>query len=366
MYVNFVDYEKAFDSVDRDTLWKLLRHYGIPLKFVDIIRNSYDGMSCRVIHEGEVTDSFEVRTGVRQGCLLSPFLFLLAIDWIMNVVTSQGKNGIQWTLWSQLDDLDFADDLALLSHSHEQMQRKTTSLEETSAQVGLKINEGKTKILKLNSNNTSSVKVGDRDLEEVEEFTYLGSIVDGRGGTDSDVKTRIGKARTAFRQLRNIWNTREISTRTKLRIFRSNVKSVLLYGCETWRMNKTTTRKIQVFINGCLRQILGIHWPETISNADLWRRTGEEDVEREIAGRKWRWIGHTLRKPPDNITKQSLRWNPQGRRGRGRPRSTWRREVEAEMKKIGYNWDQIDRMAQDRQHWRVTVSDLCPCPRDDG
>ncbi|VDP19520.1 unnamed protein product [Schistosoma margrebowiei] len=82
LYINFIDYEKAFDSVDRRTLWKLLRHYGVPEKIVNIIRNSYDGLQCKVVHGGQLTDAFEVRTGVRQGCLLSPFLFLLVVDWI--------------------------------------------------------------------------------------------------------------------------------------------------------------------------------------------------------------------------------------------------------------------------------------------
>ena len=87
LYINFVDYEKAFDSLDRDTLWKLLQHYGIPNKLISLIRNSYEDMACRVIHAGQLTDSFMVKTGVRQGCLLSPFLFLLAIDWIMKKTT---------------------------------------------------------------------------------------------------------------------------------------------------------------------------------------------------------------------------------------------------------------------------------------
>ncbi|KAK2176630.1 hypothetical protein NP493_650g00027 [Ridgeia piscesae] len=80
LYINFVDYEKAFDSLDRDTLWKLLQHYGIPDKLISLIRNSYEDMACRVVHAGQLTDSFVVKTGVRQGCLLSAFLFLLAID----------------------------------------------------------------------------------------------------------------------------------------------------------------------------------------------------------------------------------------------------------------------------------------------
>nr|KAG5714489.1 hypothetical protein BaRGS_006935 [Batillaria attramentaria] len=128
LYINFIDYEKAFDSVDRGTV-KLLRHYGVPGKIISLIQCTYQDMSCRIAHAGQLSESFEVKTGVRQGCLLSPFLFLLVIDWIMKTTTAGRKNGIQWTLWTQLDDLDFADDLALLSHSHSQIQDKTTRLE---------------------------------------------------------------------------------------------------------------------------------------------------------------------------------------------------------------------------------------------
>ncbi|VDP69401.1 unnamed protein product [Schistosoma mattheei] len=77
LYINFIDYEKAFDSVDRTTLWKPLRYYGVPQKIVNIIRNSYDGLNCKTVHGGRLTNSFEVKTGVRQGCLLSPFLLVI-------------------------------------------------------------------------------------------------------------------------------------------------------------------------------------------------------------------------------------------------------------------------------------------------
>ncbi|XP_062610980.1 uncharacterized protein LOC134272831 [Saccostrea cucullata] len=95
LYVNFIDYEKAFDSVDRETLWKILRHYRVPEKLVSLIRNTYQGMIYRVTHAGQMSESFEVKTGVRQGCLLSPFLFLLVIDWIMRTTSAGRNNGIQ-------------------------------------------------------------------------------------------------------------------------------------------------------------------------------------------------------------------------------------------------------------------------------
>ena len=73
LYINFIDYEKAFDGVDRETLLKLLRHYGVPKKLISLIRCSFQDMSCRITHAGQLSESFEVKTGVWQGCLLSPF-----------------------------------------------------------------------------------------------------------------------------------------------------------------------------------------------------------------------------------------------------------------------------------------------------
>ncbi|VDO90815.1 unnamed protein product [Schistosoma margrebowiei] len=177
LYINFIDYEKAFDNVYKRTLWKLLRHYGVPEKIVNIIRNSYDGLQCKVVHEGQLTDAFQVRTGVRQGCLLSPFHFLLVVDWITKTSTSEGKHGIQRTAQNQLDDLDFADDLALLSHTHKQMQTKTASVVAVSASVGLSIHKGKTKVLKFKAENSNPITLDGETLEDVEPFTYVGSII---------------------------------------------------------------------------------------------------------------------------------------------------------------------------------------------
>ena len=360
LYVNFVDYEKAFDSLDRQTLWRLLRHYGVPQKIVDIIRNSYEGMTCRVVHGQQITDAFQVKTGVRQGCLLSPFLFLLAIDWVMKTSTHQRRNGIQWTLWDQLDDLDFADDLALLSHTQQQMQEKTSDVATTSACIGLSIHKGKSKVLKVNATSTTPIMLDEEALEEVESFVYLGSTVDIQGGTDADVRTRVGKARMAFQQLRNVWVSRHLSKKLKIRIFNTMVKPVLLYGSETWRTTATNIKNIQSFINKCLRRILGVHWPEKISNLNLWQQTRQKPVEQEILQRRWRWIGHTLRKPTSSTTRHALIWNPQGKRKRGRPRNTWRRDLEADTKELGLTWGRLERLAQDRDAWRTLVGGLCP------
>ena len=113
------------------------------------------------------------------------------------------------------------------------------------------------------------------------------------------------------------------------------------------------------FVNRCLRRIVGVHWPNTISNADLYERTGQQQMEHQLRRRKWRWIGHTLRKPPGSIARSSLRWNPQGQRTPGRPRITWRREVEAEMRIAGKTWRDLETLSEDRGVWRSFVDGLC-------
>ena len=109
----------------------------------------------------------------------------------------------------------------------------------------------------------------------------------------------------------------------------------------------------------CLRRILRIFWPNRISNTNLSERTNQEPLEIQLIRRKWSWIGHTLRKGKTAITKQALTWNPQGKRSRGRPKNTWRRSIEQDVKKKGLTWKQLERMAQDRQGWKRFINGLC-------
>ena len=358
LYINFIDFEKAFDSISRDVLWRLLRHYGLPDKIVTIIKVLYEGFSAQVVHNGQKTQPLDMRTGVRQGCLLSPLLFLVALDWVTRTAFDR-KRGIQWTFTTSLEDLDFADDLALLSHRIQDMRDKTRALEVQSAKVGLKINATKTKLMRIGTKRGDGVSVAGERVEEVDEFTYLGSIVSKKGGTDEDIQARIGKARQAFAMLRPIWRSTALTTKTKLRVFGSNVKAVLLYGSETWRLTKGLEQKLQVFINKSLRNILRIWWPRKISNKDLWSQTGQRPIEEEIRQRAWGWIGHTLRKPDGHVVKRALEWNPQGKRKRGRPQHSWRRTRMAELAAKHVTWNEAKGTAQNRVRWRALVEDLC-------
>ena len=123
-------------------------------------------------------------------------------------------------------------------------------------------------------------------------------------------------------------------------------------------MTEADLNKLRSFHTTCLRRILRIFWPQKISNEDLLKRCKQEDMGTIITRRRWKWIGHVLRRDPQSITRTALHWTPDGKRKRGRPRTTWRRTVENEMKAMQHSWGTLIRLAQDRQGWRRFVAAL--------
>ncbi|KAL9952828.1 hypothetical protein ACROYT_G040141 [Oculina patagonica] len=267
---------------------------------------------CSVIVDGNLSEWFPVKSGVRQGCIISPILFLLTIDWIMRTTTADRPRGIQWTLFSQLEDLDFADDLAALSTNRHHLQEKTDRLNRFAKQAGLQINTSKSKVMYINATPDVLITTDGEPLDFVEEFTYLGSLVAKDSAARKDIKARLGKARGAFARLQPVWRSKQYSLRTKLRLYNSIVKPVLLYGAECWRVVKSDMNKINAFHNGCLRRICRIFWPNKISNEELYKKTKSQSVVLEIKRRRFRWLGHVLRMDQDRIPKTALRWTPPG------------------------------------------------------
>ena len=359
LWINFIDFRKAFDSVHRSSLWKILRSYGLPQKIVDLIKLFYEKFECNIILDNTLSESFPVKSGVRQGCILSPILFVIVIDWIMRSTTADRPRGIQWTMFRHLEDLDFADDIALLSSTKQHSQEKSQLLNTYAKQTGLNINRKKTQVMCINAANTTPVTIEGEPLELVEDFTYLGSNISKEDGAKKDIEARLNKARGTFSRLRNVWKSKQYSLKTKIKLYNSNVKSVLLYSSECWRVTKKDMARVEAFHNGCLRRICKIFWPNKVSNKALYEKTGCQSLVLEIKKRRFRWLGHILRMPMEKIPKVALRWTPTGKRKRGRPKNTWRRTVVAELDEINLTWGQAELVARDRDRWRKVVDALC-------
>ena len=192
----------------------------------------YSDFKSPVICNAALTDAFNVTTGVKQGCILSRFLFILGIVWVMKQVTSGGRKGIRWTLTGVLEDLDCADDISLLAHRHQDMQAKTNALATTAGNIGLKINIKKTRHLRMSGRTNESIMVNGEVVDEVDEFTYLGSKMSTSEDGEEEILVRISKASQAFASLRGTWRSKNISQKTKIRFFKSIVLSTLVYCAE--------------------------------------------------------------------------------------------------------------------------------------
>ena len=121
-------------------------------------------------------------------------IFSLVVDWVLNQTMDQPR-GLQWTFAKTLEDLDFADDIGLLSHYFKHKQEKSQGLSKVALQTGLEINTQKTKSMRVNTATNTLIQFAEQDIEDVESFTYLGSLISKTGGTEEDIKSRIGKAR---------------------------------------------------------------------------------------------------------------------------------------------------------------------------
>jgi hypothetical protein len=226
----FVNYQTAFDSLSRAWNWDELRVRGLPSKFINIIREGYEDFCCRALHEGQQSDPIKTPSGVRQGCLLSPLLFLLVLDGVLRKTLDGKKTGITWKLKESLEHMEYADDVCLVSHRYEHMQRKLDDLWEESKKACLEINLLKTVEICVNAIVNQGLKLNREDIKRSSDFCYLGSGVAEDSGAHTDVNVRIQKARGSFSKLRKVWLSTLIQKETKVRIFNACMKSVLLYG----------------------------------------------------------------------------------------------------------------------------------------
>ena len=210
-----------------------------------------------------------------------------------------------------LTDLDFADDLSLLSDEIEQAQELLLSVERECKKVGLGVNAKKTKGLPINVENPPPLHTMDgTELEWVKDFRYLGSWVEQ---TERDIAVRKALAWQALNGMSRIWAS-AMSSELKTRFFTATVESILLYGCEAWALTEAMERSLDGTYTRMLRKALGIHWSSLTPNDVLYGT---------IAARRLRLAGHCYRHP--ELSAQALvLWEPNhGRRGRGRPKATY-------------------------------------------
>ena len=251
-FILFVDLTKAYDSVPRSVLWQMLRKIGVPEEMVCMVRSLHEGMQAVVRVENESTEKIQVNNGVRQGCTLAPTLFNLYIAAVINHWRTQcDQLGISVQhrndggklfesrsrhpyLRCMVTELQFADDAAVVVRTRESLEKATNVLVRVASEWGLTVSMKKTEFMVVGEHSETEASpitlLGQsQTINNVKEFTYLGSRISEDGGVISEVKERILKASKMFGALRRgVFEDRNLSKYIKSFVYRATVWKTLL------------------------------------------------------------------------------------------------------------------------------------------
>ena len=186
IYFSIIDYVKAFDCVDHNKLWKILKEMGIPDHLICLLRNLYSGQEATVRTGHGTTDWFQVGKGVHQGCILSPCLFNFYAEYIMrNTGLDEAQAGIKIS-GRNINNLGYTDDITLMAES-EELKSLLIKVKEEREKVGLKLNIQKTKVMA--SGPITSWQIYGETVETVTDFIFLGSEITADGDCSHEIKT---------------------------------------------------------------------------------------------------------------------------------------------------------------------------------
>ncbi len=307
--------------VDRQALWSILSRYGCHDKYIRILRLLYDGMAVTVLSNGgSKSEPFIVETGVKQGCVIAPTLFAIFIAAILHLIGEELPQGIpimyrtdgrlfnfnRFKAKSKVNcttitELQYADDNVIAAHSAEDLQGILNAFAKAYRALGLKLNIKKTQVLHQSPPNQlaiqPNIKVDNTTLEYVDHFPYLGSILSSKADIDSEVNHRLSCASGAYARLRRrVFKDRDLSTQTKLLVYRAVVLPTLLYGAESWTTYSRHLRAMEQYHQRSLRKILRISWKDRRTNISILEEANMTSITTTIMQYQLRWTGHVIQK----------------------------------------------------------------------
>ncbi|KAJ4439547.1 hypothetical protein ANN_07671 [Periplaneta americana] len=261
--------------------------------------------------------------------------------------------------------LVYADDVNMLGGNSQTIRENTEILLEASKAIGLEVNPEKTKYMIMSRDQNivrnGNIKIGDLSFEEVEKFKYLGATVTNINDTREEIKRRINMGNACYYSVEKLLSSSLLSKNLKVRIYKTVILPVVLYGYEAWTLTLREEQRLRVFENKVLGKIFGAKRDEVtrewrkLHNAELHALFSSPDIIRNIKFRRLRWALHVARMGESRNAYGVLVGRSEGKIPLGRPRRRWEDNIKMDLREVGYDGRDWINLAQDRDQWRAYV-----------
>ena len=375
LHIVFIDFTKAFDCVNRELLLEIMCKLGCPSKLVRVVKKLYSGVHARLRIDGELSEPIQYNSGVKQGCKLAPALFGIyaAVMLLLAFKNTGTQHSIKIRfrydgdlfdlrrlkaktkiLTSYIREAQYADDIAIFSTDGPGLQLLLSAYSSLSNKMGLHINIKKTETMSIGEQ--VDFHIDTQKLQRVDRFKYLGSYVTKDCKLDLEITARIQAASSALGRLRNrVFDCRDLSVETKLKVYNQCIIPQMVYGSETWPLYRHHIKLLRTVQQRHLRSILKIKWDDYITNNEVLHQARATDIEIILIRNRLRWMGHVARMPDDRPVKALLYGVlNEGTRRVGRPLLRFKDTIKDILKRggaIDYWRDAVN----DRLAWRRLV-----------
>jgi len=369
IHLVLLDWVKAFDKLSHTGMLDALRRLGIPTDLIEAIAMLYREPRFQVVNRFSKSAQYRQHSGIRQGCPLSPYLF---VAW-MTVMMHDAEADF-YSIWPQLvppaphiplkarlyvrnpfpcNDIAYADDLTIIARLSIHAQEYLKAIERRAEEDNMRLNATKTHHLQFRGPPQTITTMNTTPLTRKEQARMLGTMI--KTGTPKDrarlaVSNRLGEARTAFDTLYRIWKHTQIPPHRKILIYRACVIQKLTYALYTHVIAKADLARLEAFHVQCLRKILGIKathaaknilYTEAVPNNEVLRRAHEHPLKIDLANMQVKLYAHAFRRPVghparitlfERTTPEAASWR--GTKSQGRPRTTWHKVVTPSIKQL--------------------------------
>ena len=346
VYIAFIDFTKAFDSIKLDCLWNLLEKTSINKRYIRLLKSTYNNSTASIKTDIGISKPVNILKGVKQGDVLSAILFCIVIA---SIIIKAEDCGTGYTIGGRiLSNLTYADDITLMNKSERELQHFLDCLVKYSSEVGLFINVSKTECMTTAKDTTLNLTIDGKPIKQVYEFVYLGHKIAANNNGAAAVKYRIGLGWASFEKHKPLLNSRRIPYHIKTKIYNTYILPVVLYGLECVNWTVKLQKSLETFQNHIMRFITNHKLTDHIKIKDLYRITKLTPISKIIRSRCIKLYGH-IKRSDKGLSKLCLEGMVEGKHKRGKPAQRWRDNI--------YTWTKSNLDKLNNAPWMKTNTD---------